>query len=146
MSRTARVAIAVVTVAAAAVAFVVAKPDDDDEPSSTTTATQRSTAPSNDKTAPARPPAPRTQRIELHDGQPVGGPRRIEVESGDRVRIVVRSDTPDEVHLHGYDITRQVAPGQPARFAFRAKLEGQFELEAHHAGDVRIAALVVAPG
>ena len=35
----------------------------------------------------------------------------------------------DHVHLHGYDIMSDVAPGQPARIEFRATIPGQFEVE-----------------
>jgi hypothetical protein len=44
----------------------------------------------------------------------------------------VRTDAGEEVHLHGYDIERQVTPGKPVRIAFTAKLPGRFELELHH--------------
>jgi hypothetical protein len=51
------------------------------------------------------------------------------------VVIVVRSDVADEIHLHGYDIEKEAGPGRPARFRFKANLEGQFELESHVAED-----------
>jgi FtsP/CotA-like multicopper oxidase with cupredoxin domain len=79
----------------------------------------------------------------------VGGAQDIEVESGDTVQIVVTSDAPDEIHLHGYDITRNPAPGQPARFRFKADAEGSFEIESHVAEDAGkdplVARLVVQP-
>jgi hypothetical protein len=62
---------------------------------------------------------------------------------------VVTSDAPDEIHLHGYDITRTPAPGRPARFQFRAEAEGAFEIESHVAADAGldplVARLVVEP-
>jgi hypothetical protein len=67
------------------------------------------------------------------------------VEKGERVRIAVRTaDTTDEVHLHGYDLTRSLAPGRPARFRFVAKNTGVFEMELHH-GPTQIAELRVGP-
>ena len=50
----------------------------------------------------------------------------IEVAKGDTVRIVVSSDVEDEIHLHGYDITRNVAPGSRARFSFAANAEPRY--------------------
>ncbi len=64
-----------------------------------------------------------------------GGAADIQVTKGDVVRIVVSADAPDDIHLHGYDIEKKVAPGQPARFRFRADVEGIFEIESHVAED-----------
>jgi hypothetical protein len=33
------------------------------------------------------------------------------------------------VHVHGYDLFRDVAPGRPARFSFPARVDGVFEIE-----------------
>jgi hypothetical protein len=79
----------------------------------------------------------------------VGGTKDVEVEAGETVRIVVSADAPDEIHLHGYDITRDAAPGRPARFRFDANLEGIFEMESHVAADAGrdplVARVVVEP-
>ena len=65
----------------------------------------------------------------------VGGPAEITRDErrhrGDRRE----RDAPDDIHLHGYDIEKKVAPGQPARFRFKANLEGEFEIESHVAED-----------
>ena len=78
-----------------------------------------------------------------------GGPPTIEVTTDEQVRIVVASDQGDELHLHGYDITKEVAPGGSVTFNFEADLEGVFELESHVAEDAGrnplIAKLVVNP-
>ena len=72
---------------------------------------------------------PATITIRVVGGAPRGGIARPTVKKNDRVVIVVRSDTADEVHLHGYDISRAVAAGGRARIAFVAKIQGRFELE-----------------
>ncbi len=64
-----------------------------------------------------------------------GGPAEIRAKNGDTVVIVVSSDAPDDIHLHGYDIEKKVGPGTPARFRFKANLEGEFEIESHVAED-----------
>ena len=81
-------------------------------------------------------------RIQIQGGEVVGGAASIEVEQGEPVRIVVAADAPDEIHLHGYDLTREAAPGAPARFNFRADLEGVFEIESHTAEDAGLDPLV----
>lgn len=45
------------------------------------------------------------------------------------VAVVVVSDVADHVHIHGFDLLADVAPGDPARFSFRADLVGRFEIE-----------------
>ena len=59
------------------------------------------------------PPAPavRTIRIVVENATPRGGIARPTVERGERVVLVVRSDVADEVHLHGYDVSRAVVAG-----------------------------------
>lgn len=48
---------------------------------------------------------------------------------------IVSSDSPDDIHLHGYDIERAAGPDKPARFRFEADIEGAFEIESHVAED-----------
>jgi FtsP/CotA-like multicopper oxidase with cupredoxin domain len=93
-------------------------------------------------TTAERPDA--TATIQVRDGEPVGGTETVKVKKGDRVRIVVRVDAPQELHLHGYDLERNAVPGKPAVFAFTAKLDGIYELESHLQGAVLVK-LVVEP-
>ena len=75
--------------------------------------------------------------------------QHIEADTGDIVRFVVISDAADDIHLHGYDVEKEAAPGAPARFRLKADLEGVFEIESHVAQDSGreplIARLVVEP-
>ncbi|WP_343233636.1 hypothetical protein [Streptomonospora sp. PA3] len=90
--------------------------------------------PAGDAAAAPAPEADTTLEITLDDGAVSPEPGRVEAALGDRVRITVRSDTTETVHLHGYDIERSVAPGQPAVLEFTAETSGLFELEAHESG------------
>ena len=82
-------------------------------------------------TAEPPPPAAPVTRIEIavRGGKPVGGIRRVTVDRGRRVVLIVTSDIADEVHVHGYDLQRDVGPGKPVRLAFAANLPGGFEVE-----------------
>jgi len=71
-------------------------------------------------------------RIEFKDGAPVGGVREIEVARGDPVRIAVTPDVAAEVHVHGYELSKDVKAGQTAKLNFPATAEGEFEIEVHH--------------
>lgn len=117
------------------------------------TTSEDSTAPSTIETTetettpepkPKPKPKPRAKVITIRvvGGTPKGGIARPSVKKNDRVVIAVRSDTADEVHLHGYDISRAVAAGGSARLAFVAKIQGRFEIELEDSG-VQLAELTV---
>ena len=82
--------------------------------------------------------------IAVKGGQPVGGAKTLTYHNGDRIRLRVVADAADEVHVHGFDIEKEVAPSEPARFDFKADIEGRFELELH-SSDTQIALLEVRP-
>jgi hypothetical protein len=78
------------------------------------------------------------QRIEvaIARGKISGTSGRVPVARGTPVTLVVISDVADEVHLHGYDIEQELAPGKPATLQFTATLTGVFEVELHDANVV----------
>jgi heme/copper-type cytochrome/quinol oxidase subunit 2 len=59
--------------------------------------------------------------------------RRVTVATGEKVRIRVQSDVADEVHVHSYDLKKDVAPGKPAVIEFTADVPGSFEVELEEA-------------
>ena len=77
-------------------------------------------------------------------GQPQGGIARDSVAAGRNVVITVTSDVADEVHVHGYDLSADVAPRAPATIRFTADTPGRFEIELENSG-VQIAELEVRP-
>ncbi len=83
-------------------------------------------------------------RIDVVNGQPSSGIVRKAVDREDSIEVVVRSDVADHIHVHGYDLTADVAPGRPARIAFEATIPGRFEVELEDRG-VQIADLEVRP-
>jgi hypothetical protein len=153
MSRTQRIALVAAALVVAVVAFVIARPDDDAGSGESARTTPAQTETDGGATQPpeAEPPPAESgvTRIQIRGGSVVGGTKDVEVEAGETVRIVVSADAPDEIHLHGYDITRDAAPGRPARFRFDANLEGIFEMESHVAADAGrdplVARVVVEP-
>ena len=156
MSTTTRLLAVFATVAVLVIAFVVLSPDDEDPEPTTPVATApvpapppppASTTTTPTSTAPAPPAAPKPKfvAIVVRNGRPVGGVKRIEVAKGERARFEVSStNTADHVHVHGYDLMRDLPAGGRARFSFEANAEGIFEIELEDAG-VEIAQLVVQP-
>jgi hypothetical protein len=127
IKRTCLLASAVVALAGCGSSDDVASPTTTDT-TVTDTTTETTTTTEMTTTEPA-PPAPTTIRITVRDGRPVGGIARPSVRHDDRVVLVVRSNVADHVHVHGYDLLADVAPGRRARIAFRATIPGRFEIE-----------------
>jgi hypothetical protein len=73
--------------------------------------------------------APVTIRVLVKGGKPVGGIQRATVKKGQKVAIVVHSDVADEVHVHGYDLHKDVDAGGTVRIVFPATITGVFEAE-----------------
>jgi len=138
--------------------FFALRDDDEDSAAQTTTAqtttvqttTEAPPTTSEQVTTEAPPPtttqAPETVEINyvVVGGQPQGGIARDSVAQGRNVVITVTSDVAEEVHLHGYDLSADVAPGAPATIRFTADAPGRFEIELENSG-VQIAELEVRP-
>ncbi len=130
------------------VLFVVFAGGDDDGGSETTT-TQVQTTTQDQTTGTTRTQERERDvaadpQITVRNGRPVGGVEELSYDAGERVRFVVTSDVSDEVHVHGYDIVKDVRAGGSARFSFPARLEGVFEVELEGRGE-QIAELRVSP-
>src|SRR6478735_6792204 len=67
--------------------------------------------------------------IAIKNGKPVGGIAQLTYNRGEEVRFKVDSDVSDEVHMHGYDIMKDVKAGGSVSFDFPATIEGVFEAE-----------------
>jgi hypothetical protein len=78
-------------------------------------------------TAPAEPQAVRLSVSVPGDKAPTV--KHFTIKQGSQVVFVVKSELADEVHLHGYDLSADVAPGAPATIRFKATAPGRFEAE-----------------
>ena len=67
--------------------------------------------------------------IVVRNGEPVGGVQELEYSAGEEVRFTVKSDVADEIHVHGYDLMKDVPAGGTVSFSFPAEIEGIFEIE-----------------
>jgi heme/copper-type cytochrome/quinol oxidase subunit 2 len=93
---------------------------------------------------PSQTGAPREMTIDLAVEDGAMTPEEIEVGEGDRVRLRVTSDEQMEIHLHGYDIEREITPGETATLSFEADLTGRFEIEDHESEEV-LGVIIVQP-
>lgn len=73
--------------------------------------------------------------IVIKGGKPVGGIKELTYSAGDQIRFKVDSDVSDEVHVHGYDLMKDVKAGGSVSFDFPATIEGVFEAELENRGE-----------
>jgi hypothetical protein len=135
--------------------FFALRPDDDDEAATPTTTVATTEPPAATTEPPAtttEPPATTTEpAATTAPAGPVqfaitagGEIERGKVKVGRAVVITVNAEVSDEVHLHGYDLSADVAPGQPAKIEFTADIPGVFEIELESRGQL-IGELEVSP-
>jgi len=63
-------------------------------------------------------------------GHPVGGIRELVYRKGDRIHFRVEVPFEEEVHLHGYDVMKEVPKGGgTVTYDLPAEIEGVFEAE-----------------
>jgi hypothetical protein len=109
-SNIARAAVGAAVVVVAIVLLIVLKKDD----SSTSTSSNESG---------------KVPTIVVKNGKPVGGIADLTYNKGEQIHFVVDSDVSDEIHVHGYDIMKDVNAGGSVSFDFPATIEGVFEAE-----------------
>jgi hypothetical protein len=150
-SNRARLAVLAAAIVVAGVLFVILSGNDEDQGAPSTTAV---TSESVDRTPGGGQPqggesegAKPLPTITVKDGQPKGGVQELSAQSGGEVRFRVVSDDSAEVHVHGYDLEKEVTPGNPATLRFPAEIEGRFEVELHlsDGNEVEIGELSVTP-
>ena len=140
-------------IAVVVVLFVVLAGGDDNGGSDNTTSTQSQAAGSTGTAGASGATGatgkseskPQVPTIEVVDGKPQGGIQRLTYTKGDPVKFAVKSDVADEIHVHGYDLKKDVPAGGTVRFSFPASIEGVFEVELEGRAQ-QIAELRVTPG
>src|SRR6201999_768670 len=94
------------------------------EPTDTSSPADATPTPTpEDAERPQRPPRPQVPLLTSERVQ------EIEVKQGDTVRFAARSSEDDEVHVHGYDISKEAPAGETIRMSFEADITGIFEIE-----------------
>lgn len=141
-----RAALLLAVLAASTVALAGCGGDTGSTAADTATTETTTTAPTTGTTGTTVGPTTQTRVITIRvvGGVPQGGIQRPTIDEGEKVVLVVRTDTGKGVHLHGYNIERDVVPGTPTRIPFTATIPGRFELELHPT-DTLLAEIEVRP-
>ena len=102
-------------------------------PTATPTAAGEESTPTPTATPTAEPEPPLLQ---------AGKVAKLRYSEGETVRFRVVSDSAEEVHVHGYDIKKELEAGKPATMSFKASITGIFEIEfegsAEQIGELRV--------
>jgi hypothetical protein len=109
-SRRIAAVLAVVVVIAAVVVFIVLQNDSDSDGG----------------------PSDRTLSFQLQHGHAVGGSEDVTATQGDHLTVSLKTDVPAELHIHGYELSKDVDAGGTGSISFTADATGEFEIEAHH--------------
>ena len=103
-----------------------------------------STSPEDDSPTGTSADEPQEQ---IYDVAIEGGtmnPNEISVEEGDLATLRLTSESPVEVHIHGYDLEEEVLPGEETDLSFEADATGRFEIEDHET-EAQLGTLLVQP-
>ena len=145
MSRAQRFTFLAIAVLIAVIAVIVlsSSTGDDDETAATPTptATAEPGAAGTATPEPTPEPTPKPK-----PPPPLIGPGKVtelEFKEGEQIVFRARADGPEEIHVHGYDLEKEVGP-EPVRVTFPATITGIFEIELHGTGE-QIAELRVDP-
>jgi hypothetical protein len=145
MSARQRLTFLAIAVVIAIVAIVVLAdssedPGEPEQTAATATPTGTPTEPAEETPTPTPTRTPRPQPPLLTAGKVT----ELEFDEGETVRFRVRSQEPEEIHVHCYEITRDVPAGETITVSFRAGITGICEIEFHNSGE-QIAELRVDP-
>jgi hypothetical protein len=150
VSRTQRLTFLAIAAVIAVVAVVVlALAGGNDEQEATSTQSQATATPTpTEEAAPGATPTETPEPTPTPKPEPPlvtpGKVTKLRFEQGETVRFRVRSDVADHVHVHGYDLMKDVTPGQTITISFPAEITGIFEIELEDRGE-EIAQLRVDP-
>jgi hypothetical protein len=162
LSNLQRLAIVVGAIVVLVVAYLVFSGGSDDgdkaasQPAATGTSSTQSTATSGTDTSgtdtsgtdtsgtTTAAPAPAPPTVRVVDAKPQGGVKKLNFTKGDTIRFRVVSDTADEIHVHGYDLMKDVPKGGSVTFSFKGSIDGRFVVELEDHGE-QIAELDVQP-
>lgn len=59
-------------------------------------------------------------------------PRTVELAVGETMTLTVTSDHADQLHVHGFDIEKELPAGTPVSVELTGESPGVYEVETHH--------------
>ena len=128
---------------ALAATLLVAGCGGDDPETTTPSSTPPPSSTSAAATTPSETAFAGTEIVVAVKGGKVDPPtHRVKVAKGTEVRLLVTSDKADELHVHGYEIEKELPAGEQVTVDFTADQTGVFEIETHES-ELQLAQLEV---
>ena len=116
-------------------ALLVAGCSGDDSAPKTPSSTPPPSSTSAGATSPSQTAFAGTEIVVAVTNGKVSPPtHRVKVTKGTQVRLKVTSDKADELHVHGYDLEKELPAGEQVTLDFTADQTGLFEIETHESG------------
>jgi plastocyanin len=135
ITRNSRLALLAAAVVVAVAAIIIIGSGGDDSNDSTTAGQTTPAATVTGKSTLTTPvPRPSIQVITVKNGKAVGGVQTVTVKKGDRARFKVVSDADHEIHLHGFDIAKDVKAGGSVTYNVKTDAPGIYEFEIEETG------------
>jgi plastocyanin len=134
MTRNTRIALLAAAAVVAVVAIVIIGSGGGDSNDSTTAAQTTPPAGTQGPGTTTAPPVPTIQVVTIKNGKAVGGVQTVSVKKGDRARFKVVSDADHEIHLHGFDIAKDVKAGGSVTYDVKTDAPGIYEFEIEETG------------
>ena len=127
MSRNGRFLLLGLAVIILVVAFIALRPASKDKETTANAPTATPTLTATDTPADATPtPTPTVDPGPVLTGSSVV---KLRFGKGETVRFQVKAPKDEEVHIHGYDIKKDVKAGETTPISFKATIDGIFEIE-----------------
>ena len=101
--------------------------------SATSTASSSAPSPSGSSSASSSSsPAQRTVTVTVTGSRVTPAPRTVDLGVGETMTLTVTSDHADQLHVHGFDIEKELPAGTPVSVELTGESPGVYEVETHH--------------
>jgi plastocyanin len=106
---------------------------------SSTTSTQSpaptsstASAPSQSATGPGEvPPTGRSLAVTVRGKKVTPAPSTVDLKVGEKLTLTVTDDQDNVLHIHGFDVEKNLVAGQPLTVTLTGKQPGTYEVETH---------------
>ena len=96
-----------------------------------TTAPASSSPSSGASSSGSTAPRGRTITVTVTGSRVTPAPGTVDLRVGETITLVVTSDHADQLHVHGFDIERQLPAGRPVSVELTGQSPGVYEVETH---------------
>ena len=108
-----------------------------DEPGGTTTTSAASSSSSSSSSlssssSSSSSPAGRTIEVTVTGNKVSPAPTTVDLAVGEKLTLTVTSDHADELHIHGFEVEKELVAADPLSVTVTGDQPGVYEVETHH--------------